>query len=92
MKSKLTKDFLDRFAKLPATIQEQAREAYRTFKDNPSHPGLRLHKVSVKKSNKTLYSISIGLHYRALAQENGGILEWFWIGHHSVYDKILEGR
>lgn len=59
---------------------------------NPHYPGLRYHKVTVKRSGKTLHSVSIGIHYRALAQERNGTLEWFWIGHHSVYDKLLEGH
>jgi len=36
--------------------------------------------------------VSTGIHYRAPAQEKGGALEWFWIGHHTVYDKLSEGR
>lgn len=92
MKSTITEDFRDRFAHLPKTIQEQAREAYRTFKVNPSYPGLRFHKVTVKRTGRELSSVSIGIHYRALAQERNGALEWFWIGHHAVYDKLLEGR
>lgn len=92
MKSKITEDFRTLFAGLPTAIQKQARAAYQLFKENPSHPGLRFHKVTVGKSGRELYSVSIGIHYRALAQDRGGALEWFWIGHHSVYDKLLAGR
>jgi hypothetical protein len=36
-----------------------------------------------------VWSIRVGLHYRALglAKEDG--IEWFWIGAHDEYDKIL---
>jgi hypothetical protein len=68
------------------------RAAYHIFKVNPAYPGLRFHKVTVKRSGKELWSVSIGIHYRALAPERGGVLQWFWIGHHTVYDKLLEGR
>lgn len=91
MKSVVTEDFRERLAQLPPAIQRQARAAYRVFKVNPNHPGLRFHKVMVKRGGKALWSVSIGIHYRALAQEKNGVLEWFWIGHHSVYDKLLEG-
>jgi hypothetical protein len=77
---------------IPSAIQQQARAAYRVFETNPQYPGLRFHTVTVKRTKKTLYSVSIGIHYRALAQEKDGGLAWFWIGHHSVYDKLLEGR
>ena len=89
MKSVVTDDFQARFAQLPVNIQQQARDAYKIFKVTPSYPGLRYHQVTSKKSGKVLQSVSIGIHYRALAQEKNGVLEWFWIGHHSVYDKIL---
>lgn len=92
MRSVVTQDFRERLAQLPAAIQQQACAAYRVFKVNPTHPGLRFHKVTVKRSGRTLWSVSIGIHYRALAQEKDGVLEWFWIGHHTVYDKLLEGR
>lgn len=92
MKSTITEDFRVRFAELPEAIQKQARAAYRIFRDNPSYPGLRFHKVTVSRTRRVLYSVSIGIHYRALAQDRDGTLEWFWIGHHSVYDKLLEGR
>jgi len=26
-----------------------------------------------------------------LAREKNGVVEWFWIGYHAVYDKLLEG-
>lgn len=80
------------FRDLPRDIQLQARDAYRTFQANPGYPGLRYHMVNVKKGGRALHSVSIGIHYRALAQEKNGVLEWFWIGHHTVYDKILTGR
>lgn len=92
MKSTITEDFRALFDELPAGIQKQARTAYQRFKENPSYPGLRFHKVTLGGSGKELYSASIGIHYRALAQDRGGTLEWFWIGHHSVYDKLLAGR
>jgi len=92
MNSVITADFRARFGQLPPNIQQQARDAYKIFKLNPSHPGLRYHQVTIKKNKRVLQSVSIGIHYRALAQEKSGLLEWFWIGHHSVYDKILAGR
>jgi len=52
MKSVVTDDFLARFGKLPQAIQQQARDAYRVFKTNPSYPGLRYHQVTIKKSKK----------------------------------------
>ncbi len=48
--------------------------------------------VLVARGAEVLYSVRIGLHYRALATMENGVLVWFWIGHHSIYDKIVAGR
>jgi len=45
MNSRTTKRFRELFAELPAKVQHQAREAYRLFRQDPTHPGLRFKKV-----------------------------------------------
>jgi hypothetical protein len=45
MKSRTTASFRQLFAKLPPQVQQQAREAYRLFRANASHPGLHFKKV-----------------------------------------------
>lgn len=45
MKSRITAQFRQGFADLPGQVQEQTREAYRLFKQDPSHPSLRFKKV-----------------------------------------------
>lgn len=90
MKSHTTPAFRKRFAELPAHIQAQARIAYRQFLDDPNYPGLHFHPVT--RGKDALYSVYIGIHYRALATLEDGDLYWFWIGHHTVYDKILAGH
>jgi len=39
-----------------------------------------------------MWSVRIGIHYRATAVEYGSDIIWFWIGHHSEYDRIIVGR
>jgi len=36
-----------------------------------------------------LWSIRVGLHYRALAVEDDADLVWFWVGTHAEYDRLL---
>ena len=36
-----------------------------------------------------MYSVRIGLRYRALGVENQNGALWFWIGSHADYDKLL---
>jgi hypothetical protein len=86
MKSKRTKRFRALFAELPESVQRQANEAYRLFQVNPSHPSLSFKQVS---PNGPVYSVRIGLRYRALVIRQPDCLLWFWIGSHADYDKML---
>ena len=36
--------------------------------------------------------LCIGIYHRAVAVEDGSDIIWFWIGHHSEYDRIIAGR
>jgi hypothetical protein len=87
MNSRTTRHFRDLFAVLPAHVQQQAREAYRLFQQNPAHPGLRFKKVH---PDPPIYSARVGIAYRAVGALNGGTVIWFWIGSHADYDKLLE--
>jgi hypothetical protein len=67
-------------------VQEQARQAYRLFRDNPSHPSLRFKKVS---DRDPVYSARISLNYRSLGLLEGEAITWFWIGNHADYERLL---
>ena len=89
MKSRTTRRFRKAFAKLPSEIQQQAREAYRRFQEDPNHPGLRFKKVHPRKR---IYSVRISTQYRALGVREGEEIVWFWIGSHDDYSELLKGR
>lgn len=74
------------FAKLPKTIQVEARKAYRLWRTNPTHPSLQY-----KSIGHDLWSVRINLNYRALGrkEENGTLIVWTWIGAHNAYDKKI---
>lgn len=86
MNSRTTKRFRDLFAALPRQIQEQAREAYRTFQENPQHPGLRFKQVH---PDPPVYSARVGISYRAVGVKDGDTMIWYWIGSHADYDQLL---
>jgi hypothetical protein len=56
------------------------------FSSDPSHPGLQFKKVHAKRP---IYSVRIGLGYRALGTKDGDDIVWFWIGSHADYDKLI---
>lgn len=76
-------DFWFQYRQLPGDIRALADKSFALLKSNPRHSSVRLKKIGV------LYSARIGLHYRALARERPDGLQWFWIGHHSTYDQLL---
>jgi hypothetical protein len=47
--------------------------------------------VSFKLVNARLavYSVRVGLNYRALGLMDGDQITWFWIGSHADYDTLL---
>ena len=76
-------DFWFHYRELPEDIRALADKNFAMLKADPRHSSVRLKKVGV------LYAARIGLHYRALARESPDGLQWFWIGHHSTYDRLL---
>lgn len=86
MKSRTTAQFRQAFAALPKQVQEQAREAYYRFRQDPDHPSLRFKKVHPVLP---IYSARISRSYRAVGQRNGNTVIWFWVGSHAEYDKLL---
>ena len=87
MKSRRTKRFRELLRALPIDAKRQAYRAYRLFKRDPYHTSLHFKQVSRKKS---VYSVRIGISYRALGlRENDDLIVWFWIGSHAEYDKLV---
>ena len=86
MNSIVTEDFMECFARLPAETQDQARRAYRLWRTNPSHPGLRFKPI---QGHEGLYSVRVGRGYRALGQLKDDTVTWFWIGSHAEYDALI---
>ena len=77
--------FWQAYVKLPDNVRALADKNYALLKENPHHPSLKFKKVG------RYWSVRVGLHYRALAVENGDDLVWFWIGSHAQYDALIRG-
>jgi hypothetical protein len=78
--------FWECYRALPPEVQRLADANYALLKSDERHPSLQF-KVSGR-----FRSVRVGLHYRALAVEQGQECVWFWIGHHAEYDRLLSGR
>ena len=86
MNHRATARFWDFHARLPEEIRRLADANYEFLKADPRHPSLHFKKVG------RMWSVRNGIHYRAVAVEDGADIVWFWISHHSEYDRIIVGR
>jgi mRNA-degrading endonuclease RelE of RelBE toxin-antitoxin system len=86
LKSVTTERFRKAFNKLPKNIQERARQSYQLWKLNNNHPGLRFKQIHNQKS---IYSVRVGLSFRAIGLIEEDTIIWFWIGSHEDYNKLI---
>ncbi|MDQ3329672.1 MAG: hypothetical protein M3552_03320 [Planctomycetota bacterium] len=87
MKSVTTAGFREELARLPAAVRRQAARAYDLWRAEPFHPSLQFKRISQRQQ---VYSVRVGLSYRALGLWEGDEIQWFWIGPHSEYDGLVE--
>ncbi len=86
MTSSVTREFRQQLARLPMTVQEQASRAYALWRLDPYHTSLQFKRVSQRQP---IYSVRVGLGYRALGLREEDHIYWFWIGPHAGYDELL---
>ena len=86
MRSRTTKGFWERFARLPEPVQRQARRAFHRWRRNPRHPGVAFKRVH---ASEPIYSVRVSQGYRALGLREDDLITWFWIGSHADYDRML---
>lgn len=70
---------------LPVEVRSLADKNFRLLEADPAHPSLQLKLLSDGK----LYSVRVGLHYRALGLPQDSAVHWFWIGTHAEYDRLV---
>ncbi|MFY9823566.1 MAG: hypothetical protein WAM82_19445 [Thermoanaerobaculia bacterium] len=87
MKSSVTKNFRKRLDQLPAAVQDQAARAYALWRSDPFHSSLQFKRVS---SAQPIFSVRIGIGYRALGLREEDQVFWFWIGPHAEYEELLK--
>jgi hypothetical protein len=76
-------EFWASLEKLPANVQQLARENYELLKTNPYHPSLHFKRIG------RFWSVRVGRSYRALAVDAQDGIVWFWIGTHAEYDRLV---
>jgi len=87
MISHATADFWACFVKLPSCVQQTAKSAYVLWSADPRHPSL--HFKPVPTAGEDVWSVRVGIHWRALGVRADGTMIWFWIGSHADYDRLI---
>lgn len=68
---------------LPAEIRETADKNFQLLKSDSKHPSLHFKRIG------KVWSVRVGDRYRALGRDVPEGIQWFWIGSHGDYDKLL---
>lgn len=87
MRSHVTAGFRRLFEQLPVDVRRRARQSYLLWKEDPAHPGVQFKRVH---AHEPIYSVRIGLDWRAVGLQQGEAIIWFWIGSHADYDGLLK--
>jgi hypothetical protein len=85
--SHTTKAFRKSFAGLPQKIQKNALKAYRIWWQNPHHSSLQFKQVH---ATLPIFSVRVGLGWRAVGIRKADTMIWYWIGSHDEYDALLK--
>jgi hypothetical protein len=85
LKSVTAERFRKAFDLLPVSIKVLARKSYFIWHKNPYHPSLNFKLIHPD----FIYSVRIGLSYRALGKRDEDTLIWFWIGSHEDYNNLI---
>jgi mRNA-degrading endonuclease RelE of RelBE toxin-antitoxin system len=86
MKSATLPSFWENYRDLDFSIRQQARKAYRLWRQNPFHPSLRFKCINRAEN---IWSVRITLGYRAIGILEDDTVTWFWIGNHDSYQQFF---
>ena len=84
MSHKTTADFWELYNQLPLPVRRTADKNYELLKADLRHPSLHF-----KEVHAGMWSVRVGVGYRALATFEDGIYNWFWIGSHAEYNRLI---
>jgi hypothetical protein len=85
--SRTTKRFRKLLASLPPHVQKQARETYVAWAREPWQPSLQFKQIHV---TRPIFSVRIGIDWRAVCIQSGETMLWYFIGSHADYDKLIK--
>ena len=76
-------DFWKCYRSLPKEVQDLADKKFELFQSDPFHRSLGF------AQKGAVWTVDVGLHYRAIGWREENNLVWFWIGSHEEYNKLM---
>lgn len=77
--------FLRQYKRLIPSLQQEIKEKIALFKENPTHPFLKTHKLQGHLKGK--YSFSINYAFRIIFEyESKDEVVLLYVGNHKIYD------
>jgi hypothetical protein len=83
VKHHASRNFWKLYHELPEEVRKLTDEKYKLLKTDPRHPSLHFKRIG------SVWSVRAGQHYRALGHDVPDGIQWFWIGTHAEYDKLI---
>ena len=83
MKHWASQKFWALYEALPVEVRELAEKNFELLTADPRHPSLHFKRIG------SVWSVRVGGHYRALGHDVADGIQWFWIGTHADYDKLI---
>ena len=83
MKHFASRRFWALYDDLPQDVRDLADAKFVLLKGDTGHPSLHFKQIG------DVWSVRVGLHWRALGHDVPDGIQWFWIGSHADYDKII---
>ena len=68
---------------LPSGVRTVADKNFELLKADPRHASLHFKRIG------KIWSVRVGDRYRALGNDVPDGIQWFWIGSHAEYDKLI---
>ena len=87
MISRTSKRFRQLLADLPLHIQKQARETYELWARDPWHASLQFKQIH---ATRPIFSVRIGIDWRAVCIRSHDQVIWYFIGSHADYDRLIQ--
>jgi hypothetical protein len=85
LKHTASRRFWKCYSGIPAEARVLSKKNFELLKNDPGHPSLQFKLLGGGK----MFSVRVGLYYRALGLPREAGVHWFWIGTHGEYDKLI---